>query len=207
MRINTGGPNLTAQQVRAIMNPGPAQAFLNDLAESDEFKQATGNSIRREGMRDHELVLRFLAFFITPPEDYQARGFNEFLNRSVRVLNKSAPLEREGYAHRFRRAMTAAADIFGEHAFRNPTSTGQQAPINKASFDAWAIGLDRCTDAELKKLVKRRERLIGAFIGRLGGDEEFEKALLKGSGHKNKVRIRHLVIQELIREVLRDRTH
>jgi uncharacterized protein with ParB-like and HNH nuclease domain len=73
-RINTGGLPLSPQELRHAINPGSATKFLDKLAKSKEFKQATRISkIRQERMDDHEFVLGFVAFLLTPYKDYNVK--------------------------------------------------------------------------------------------------------------------------------------
>ncbi|MDH3228605.1 MAG: DUF262 domain-containing protein [Alphaproteobacteria bacterium] len=94
-RINTGGTTLSNQEIRYALIAGPAREVLRELAESSEFRKATANSIRDEGMADRELVLRFAAFRLTPYRDYEGGDFESFLGAAMRRLNEldAAPPE------------------------------------------------------------------------------------------------------------------
>lgn len=78
-RVNTGGPPLSRQEIRHAMIPGPVRDFLADLAEDSTFGEATDWSVSNERMADREMVLRFLAFRLSPPAEYREQDFDQFL--------------------------------------------------------------------------------------------------------------------------------
>jgi hypothetical protein len=201
-RINTGGLALTAQEIRHAINPGPVRAFLKDLAESDEFLRATSRSVSTDRMDDRECVLRFLAFVLTPPEQYPAQqDFDWFLNDAMKKLNGMAPEQRADLGQRFLRSMRAASTILGNKSFRK-LSRDRRGPINKALFESWSVNLEACSDADLAKLAQRRDGLIDRFIHLLRSRSDFEMALSQGTGDRSKVLLRFREIRGLLRAVL-----
>lgn len=91
-RLNAGGMPLSAQELRHALTPGPARAILEDWSQGDEFRTATANGLRDEAMADRELVLRFVAFRLTPCDSYPGGDFDQFLGDAMRALN-SIPAE------------------------------------------------------------------------------------------------------------------
>lgn len=61
------------QELRHALIPGPARDLLARLAESLFFLYATTRSVSPSRMAERELCLRFLAFWLTPPERYVTR--------------------------------------------------------------------------------------------------------------------------------------
>ncbi|MDH5557223.1 MAG: hypothetical protein OEZ03_07725 [Alphaproteobacteria bacterium] len=86
-RLNDGGMPLTAQEIRHALTPGRAREILADWAQGKEFRKAIGNGIVDEGMADRELVLRFIAFRLTPLGAYPDGDFEQFLGEAMRALN------------------------------------------------------------------------------------------------------------------------
>ncbi len=105
-RINTGGLPLSSQEIRHALNQGPATTLLKRLSESEEFVHATSGGIRDRRMTDRECALRFLAFVLTPYDQYRSQDLDGFLHRQMRLLNQMSDLEREDLARRFLRAMS-----------------------------------------------------------------------------------------------------
>lgn len=201
-RINTGGAPLNAQEIRHALHRGPARAFLKQLAEDEAFRTATGGSISSIRMQDRECVLRFLAFFMDPWEHYQTSNLDAFLRRAMVKLSNGAAGERETLRAEFRKAMTAAHRIFGELAFRRLGRDGRRQPINRALFETWSVELARRSETEIVALAERRGELTAAFVHRLNNDREFERAILLGTGRRNRVKKRFGTVRDLIAESL-----
>ncbi len=201
-RINTGGLPLSSQEIRHALNQGPATLLLKQLVQAPEFVKATSGGIRDRRMTDRECALRFLAFVLSPYEDYKSQDLDGFLHRQMRLLNGMSGPEHEDLARRFRRAMRAAYEIFGTDAFRKRyRSSDPRKPINKALFEAWSVNLDGLEDTELQLLTQRRDRVKDKFI-ELMGDRQYDTAVTQGTGDVNKVRLRFGATENLIREVL-----
>lgn len=86
-RLNNGAMPLSAQELRHALTPGPARAILEDWSQGDEFRTVTANGLRDEAMADRELVLRFVAFRLTPYGAYPGGDFDQFLGDAMRALN------------------------------------------------------------------------------------------------------------------------
>lgn len=201
-RINTGGLSLTAQEIRHAINPGTSRAFLKELAESKEFKQATDGAISSDRMEDREYVLRFVAFILTPAEAYTSIYFDAFLTKAMQSVNRMTAEERNHLAQRFRRAMASATRILGNRAFRKISWTGRRGRVNKALFEAWAVNLDACSDREIAVLTQRSDTLIGEFVQTLHNVANFHGSISQGTGDHNKVKLRFKTIHEIIRRTL-----
>lgn len=202
-RINTGGMPLSAQEIRHVLNQGPATKFLAQLAESEEFKRATDHSIRDDRMGDRECVLRCLAFLLTPFEEYTGKtDFDGFLNDAMATLNGLSPLRRRKLGQQFLRGMSIAHELFGPDAFRKRYSSySRRWPINKALLESWNVNLTHLSDAEVAILVERRELLQKRFV-KLMQQRAFDNAVSQGTGDVRKVQIRFSSIKQLIQEVL-----
>ena len=117
-RINTGGMPLNGQEIRHALNPDPIREYFKTLARSTQFVYATNGSIKPNRMADRECVLRFLAFHMEPWERYAADSLDSHLENTMKAINAMEPDRREALAADFRKAMAAAARIFGDDAFR-----------------------------------------------------------------------------------------
>ena len=104
-RINTGGMQMSPQEIRHAMNEGPALDFLKSLAESPEFLKATNNSVLAERMADRECVLRFCAFATTDINKYSSKDLDPFLNDKMGEINRMSEAERTKLSKQFKRAM------------------------------------------------------------------------------------------------------
>lgn len=200
-RINTGGMMLNGQEIRHALNPGPVREFLKNLAETEEFLNATDRSISKERMADRDCVLRFLAFYLGHWEEYADNDVDGYLDAAMKRLNMMAEKEREDVALVFRKAMQSAADIFGEQAFRKaPLPNGRRVPINKALFGAWSVGLARRSQDNIDRLVRNRAKVEEKFTSLLKDDKEFETAISYATGTPKRVQKQFQAIDKLIEE-------
>ena len=196
-RVNTGGLVLTAQEIRHALNQGAAVSFLNDLANSPEFLEATTHSISPQRMADREFVLRFLGFTMTSYEDYKVADMDAFLSAQMARLN-SEKARLKALRRQFVRAMKTAAAIFGKHAFRKRLYMDQpRSPINKALFEAWSVSLGQLSDSEALALTEQRDAVIQQSIA-LMRDDEFVRAISQGTADTAKVRKRFTAVESVI---------
>ena len=201
-RINTGGMALTGQELRHAIIPGPARKILSDWAGSNEFKRATANSIRDNRMEDRELVLRFIAFWITPYSEFRDKDLDSFLANSMKRLNVLPQEEVDEIMRQFSRAMVAAYDLFQDDAFRKRYSIdAHRSLVNKALFEALSINLAKLTDEQISRLVGNGDALKTEFIA-LCNDREFDSAISQGTSGPRKVDVRFTRIAELLKKVI-----
>ena len=62
-RVNTGGKPLNNQEIRNCLASDKTRKLINELANMEEFKIATGGSVRTTRMQAQEIVLRFISFY------------------------------------------------------------------------------------------------------------------------------------------------
>ncbi|MDO0925314.1 DUF262 domain-containing protein [Streptomyces sp. TG1A-8] len=199
-RINTGGEPLTRQEIRHALISGRARTLLAELAETEEFRRATGHSVVGDRMADREMVLRFLAFRMTSPHAYKPGDFDAFLAEAMHQVNRLDSAEENRLRTEFLTAMLAAEEIFGHHAFRKYRRNQQRkSPINKALFEAVAVNLASLGDDDREAL--RQTDVLDAFA-ELMEDVEFERAISVGTGDARKVRKRFDAVKELLETAL-----
>lgn len=202
-RINTGGLPLSAQEIRHALNQGPATQLLSELAKSDEFKRATGNSIRPDRMADREVVLRFIAFTIRPYTRYTTKDFDGFLNDTMISVNELSGEGLNEIRVKFFRAMNAAYSIFGDDAFRKRYDvTQRKLPFNKALFETWSVNLGRLDDKSIQTLIERKELVKNKFV-ELMNTRPFDLSVTQSTGDIKQVMVRFSSIEQLLAEVLR----
>lgn len=217
-RINTKGEKLSDQEVRSSLNVGFATGFLNDLAETTEFVNATNKSINPARMKDIEFVLRFCAFYFV--EDYSQvniKTMDTFLTNTMVRLNGEngrTPLI-EKLEKDFSKSMVYSRKIFGSYAFRKRKVTKGANSINKALFDTWSVCLAKLEESQLELLVERKDLLWKQFERLLSGnlilasweqegnkDKDFEFSISQSTSKNDMVRYRYVSITNLIQKVL-----
>ena len=205
-RINTGGVSLSSQEIRHAINNGNSTKFLEKLAKSQEFIEATANVIKDKRMAAREIILRFLAFKITPYIQFQYNkdvpNFDVFLNNVMKKMNGMTDNELKPLESDFLKAMVAAIDIFGNDAFRKRSSIeASRSTFNRALFEAWSVNLSSLNNNQIEMLKYRKNMVMDKFIT-LNNDPSFINSITGGTSSPWRVKYRFEKIEELINEVL-----
>jgi hypothetical protein len=200
-RINTGGLVLTAQEIRHALFQGKSTVLLKKLASSEEFKEATTNSIRSRRMEDRESVLRFLAFHMNSYKKYKNPDFHDFLSTSMEQINNLSTQEIRELEESFLAAMRKAKAIFGRYAFRRMYARdGKRYPISKPIFEIWTTPL---VDYPLESLIKYKDDITEEWIKIMNKDDYFNKSITQGTSSVKKVHKRFCTIEELLARVVK----
>ncbi len=195
-RVNSGVP-LTRQQMRNSLYMGPATAFLKEEASTDLFKQATGNSLRADTMRDREFVNRFCAFHLLELDGYKGE-MDDFLAAALTRMNALPQEDLDSLSGEFRNTLKNNLFVFKEHAFRKHEPVQQRRSIVNASlWDVMSTGLARISEMQVRE---RAEELRQQFYA-LMSDEDFLDAITYGPNTAKKVRYRFDVMRRTLAEV------
>lgn len=199
-RINTGGTPLTAQEIRHCMSGPQSRHLLKALAESDEFRSATGGRLTGHiRMADRELVLRALTFIVQPNIDsaFEAGSLEGLLNRTSTLLDEAmGPADIERLDAKFRHAMTMARALFGRMAFRKwPAHTPYTYPLNRALFEVWGSCLSEISEDHL---LTNKSRIVSSFRDLCATDDFFVSSISSATGDPKKLLYRFGKIRELL---------
>lgn len=162
-RINTGGLELTPQEIRHALYQGKATKICKALAERSEFQKATAYSLRSDRMQDQEFVLRFVAVCYYGVEKYEGVPDN-YLNGAMEFLNAKDSVDEKELIQAFVRVMIAAEKMMGRYAFRKLAEDGMRRPINKAIYEAWCRNLFLLNEDEIQILILHKEDLFDKFM-------------------------------------------
>lgn len=199
-RINTGGLELTPQEIRHALYQGKATELCKKFAKLLEFKVATTYSIRDDRMMDQEFVLRFVAVCYYGIDKYEGIPDN-YLNGAMEYLNSTDCADESDIEKHFKRVMIASTQIMGKYAFRKLGEDGFRRPINKAIYEAWCRSLFFLDDEKLSALERRRDKVYNCFL-ELCSDSGFLQAI-KASDKKS-FSMRFTYISNMLEEVLHD---
>lgn len=197
-RVN-GGEKLTRQQMRNAIYNGPATVLLREEAESELFRDATGNSLRPGNMQDRELVNRFCSFDLLPLEDYRG-DMDQWLAASLVRLNGADAEARDAVRARLRRGLRNNLVTFGQHAFRKLPKDGsnRRSLINASLFDVMSTGLARYDEG----LVRSRKTALVEGLRQRLEDHSFQRAITYGPNTPKEVRTRFQIGHGMLKEVL-----
>lgn len=144
-RVNRGGTPLNNQEMRNALYQGAATKLLNQLADSPEFKDATGHSISALHMKDKYIILRALSFYLWRQNLLTKKSgeavvyrsdIEEFLGYAMEYLNWVEEAVRRELVELFLRVMRACYRNLGEDAFRIPTDSGRRRPVSMTLFES-----------------------------------------------------------------------
>ncbi|MNX63011.1 hypothetical protein D3C86_939980 [compost metagenome] len=197
-RINTGGLNLSDQEIRHAMHQDVA-SFLKKLAESKEFIDATRGKVSAERMLDRDFINRFLAFYLFSYDtDYTYdEDLDSFMNRTLNRLGELEPDELNEIEAKFKEAMKLAKNIFEESAF---AKTKEYKRINKALFEVLSVSFAKLTDKQREILLSKKKKFKTLFYDSIKNN--FADSLSSNTGGKSNVSLRHKETNRVINEVL-----
>lgn len=200
-RINTGGLVLTPQEIRHAMNQGIPADFVEELAATDSFKDATCHRIKSERMEDCDFVTRFVSFYLLPYQSYTP-DMDSFMHKGMKAIGKISKEERGKILDAFDKAMKVAIKIFGDDAFRKREYVeDRRRPINKPLFEVLSVLFSKLTDEERSSLVKNKDLFKDKFM-RLNRERSFVYAISSGTSQRESVKRRFESINEIINETL-----
>lgn len=205
-RINTGGLVLTNAEIRNAIYRGRVASLLKELSMTEEFVDATRNSISPKRMLDREFVNRFLAFFVLGIDKYKG-NLESYLNDVLDFLDNDSEENYKMYRLSFLKSMKICKEIFDRNAFRKITINEDKKPvysvINKPLFDCVSVCIASLKDWEQQRLVERKSIFLEKYIG-LVLSEEFRDIISNGTATIENVKKRHMRMREIISEVIND---
>ncbi len=210
-RVNTGGKPLNNQEIRNCLAEKKTRELINILANSEEFKKATDNSVRTTRMQAQELVLRFIAFYHFYEKgsaSWEYRGnMTEYLDQSIVLLNSGNSLNQEIVIHDFINSMKNCYHLFGEFAFRkclpeHLKKGARRQLINKSLFTTWSVLLSKI-DHNLIKSNFKRKKLIHPLANELKLDEDYYDAISYRTNDRAPLSLAFQTTQKLIEENLK----
>ncbi|WP_251439254.1 DUF262 domain-containing protein [Microbacterium sp. USTB-Y] len=167
-RLNAGGTQLTAHEIRVALSAGPIIELLEKLNSNDAWRNLYGGRSAR--LRDQELTLRILALF--ERSDEYARPLKTFLNKyasDVRQLSPSIIAASQFFAD----AASALLPL-GPEVLRTQGAT----QINVARTEAIFVGVMRAIAADALTAD------LSTAIAVLDGDPEFVTATTRSTADK-----------------------
>lgn len=195
-RLNTGGLELTAQEIRNAVYQGIPADTMKNFAKLKEFRQATGWRIPTNRMQDRDFVSRFIAFYLIDYTKYQP-GLDDFINSTMEILEKADIRKLEAD---FIKALNLSMKIFREDAFRKRTGkSDRRRPINKAYFEVITVSFSKLSSIEEEQLLQNKRLLCENLITLMRNDR-YSNALSGGTGTKDSVNIRFSWFQQVLQK-------
>jgi hypothetical protein len=224
-RLNQGGLELTAQELRNALHQGIPATLIADLVrgkdeqyKSDDEKETITKNATEEGelfvkvttgripvkrMEDRDFAARFVAFYLTDYNGYTP-DMDTFMSKGMKKIYDLSEEEIARLKYDYKKALNTAYEIFGNDAFRKRFNReDHRMPINKALFDSLSVSFSRLSEAQCQYLIDRKETFQNKLIA-LHNDRKFLRALTQGTALKANVIQRFTDIHKIIHETLGD---
>ncbi|WP_187307524.1 DUF262 domain-containing protein [Serratia ureilytica] len=186
-RINTGGLTLSPQEIRNALYSGKARDILKSMVETKEFLDITEGKIQSERMGDHEIALRFAAFYSNGYKNYSGNNLDAFLMKTMDELQGLTKKDETALIKAFKKGLINAHKIFGPFAFRKYSGDTRRSPINKSIFEVQVTLCANLTAKQVNSLSKSREKILTNLQNSLIEDKTFFNAVTQGTGLKERV--------------------
>ncbi len=180
-RVNRGGVNLNKQEMRHALYQGKATKLIEDLAESPDFKSATGGGVKSNRMRDRYLVLRFVAFYLLTTNQllniqYKS-DVDSFLASVMKFLNTRADDALIEHAKSVcLLGMKNVYQVLGNDAFRfTPKNGGNRRPVNMGLFEMIVFAF--CYVEPSKLAFEEAQELVEEYKVKVDEDELFSGSI------------------------------
>lgn len=177
LRINTGSVQLSPQELRQALHPGPFSRFIGDAsAESNELKLALSLKAPDFRMRDAEVLLRYIAYrnFI---KIYNG-NLKHFLDEATRRLTIGWNDREEKVKDDFKEmeeAFKFTREAFGSQNYLRKWNGGDfESKKNRAVFD---IMLHYFSHSKIRDALRNRIPDIKPSFVSLCADDKFRNSL------------------------------
>lgn len=202
-RVNTGGMQLTPQEIRHALNQGKATELLQRIATDPVFCRITNGVVETLRMSDRELILRVLAFMHLGVDKYSAfSGLDAFMLHAMAEFNKQDIDCLQKLKDDFLDSLQKVSHIFGRYAFRKfYAHGGRRSPFNKALFEVWTTAV---RDYPLEVLLAKKQKIMDDFIDLVNNSADFSRSISSSTGGNAAVSTRFNKIRNLLAEACND---
>lgn len=176
-RLNSGGTQLTAHEIRVALYAGQLIDFIAGLNKVQAWRSLYGAPSPR--LRDQELILRVLGLYVTPGK--YRRPLKRFLNEFAGANRDCADLNVNALKAVFTKACESLLAGPGSNAFRH---TSRQ--VNVALTEAVMVGLIRRLDTGAEPSGSGIIKALNA----LNADPAFVEAITQATADEDRVKTR-----------------
>ncbi|MDE0269009.1 MAG: DUF262 domain-containing protein [Acidimicrobiaceae bacterium] len=181
-RLNTGGTQLTPQEIRNCVHHGPLNDMLIECNKFGPWRKIFGHQNPDKRQRDVELILRFLA--LTKNHDDYKSPMKGFLNNFMMQYGTKDSDYMDELACMFKKTASAVLDNLGEKPFHI------RAGLNAAVFDSVFVAISRIKKEDYEDIQDKYEKLTSS--------EEFMKCVTASTTDENTVAKRLLLAFETL---------
>lgn len=199
-RLNTGGLVLNPQEIRHALNENVSSKATNLLEslcmENELFKKIV--NVQDQRMQDHEVILRFAAFYFKSFEIYKPT-MKDFLDDSMELLNEMREDELTDLKKIFNTSLEVCFELLGEHVFSKSIVDGRYAnKTNRCLFEIWTVSISKLSGKQINSLINKKENLLIGFKNLLK-DRIFDKSISTTTTSTEAVRTRFSMLNNLLK--------
>jgi hypothetical protein len=176
-RLNSGGTQLTAHEIRVALFAGPLIDFIAGLNQTESWRSLYGPPSPR--LRDQELIMRIVALFVSPGK--YRRPLKRYLNEFAGENRDCAGLDTQALKDAFEAACRCIADGPGEDAFRFASRQ-----VNVALTEAVMVGALRRIESGSIPSGSDVSKAIASLLKEPG----FVEAITRATADEERVRSR-----------------
>jgi hypothetical protein len=201
LRINSGSVQLSPQELRQALRPGPFTARLNSYAEdAEQLRRVLKIDEPDFRMRDNEIILRYLAF--RDRWGTYSGNLKQFLDDTTDIYNTEWSIHESNVEEHFKnldQALTTGIEIFGDNAFKKWNGKSYERRLNRAVFDFlayyWSVPEFAAASVEKKPEIE-------AAFKDLCEQREFSEAISTTTKSLNSVILRFDMWRDKLAEIL-----
>jgi uncharacterized protein with ParB-like and HNH nuclease domain len=134
-RLNTGGVQLSQQEVRNCIYHGEIINFLNELNQYQQWRDILAKQEEDKRMLDKEMILRFLALY----ENYDnyKSPMKDFISTFMSKYKNISAADKSKFKNIFTKTMDILKENIGENSFRSQSISAK----NIAIFDSVCVAV------------------------------------------------------------------
>lgn len=185
-RLNTGGIQLEAQEIRNALFGGPLNSLIEKLSRNEfmvrQMKTEEGSQGFKK-MKDHEYVLRF--FTLRDLGQDAASSPAESMDRYMRQNRFADRDQLKDLEDDFETMVSRSEASLGELAFRRWSVDTREwrDQQNVAVFDAQAIALMKLSERDFQTLLNAKDKIQSALV-KAFEDPEFNSSISGATASK-----------------------
>lgn len=198
-RLNTGGIELTSQEIRNAVFNGPVIDMVSEMSKETSFIKATDYRVPSRRHVDMDFISRFIAFYWLGYEGYEP-DLDSYINKSMIDIRDNWSEEKNRKMRKdFVSAMDFAYEIFGNRAFRKQQNRDEyRRPLNKAYFEVIASSFARLSKEEKESLRTNKELFIDNLHTAMRESITYRNSFSGGTGTKDSVKWRFQSFNQIL---------
>ena len=200
-RVNTGGVPLNPQEIRNIMAKSEVRILLKEMANSNEFAEATNLKVKDTRMGAQELCLRYLSILLN--YDWENKelknyfGLLKTMDSTILELNRMTDEQRDKILQDFKLVLNQCKVILKELSFCKLDNN----KINKSLFTSWVVALN-ILKIDNGSIEEKAELIRNRYVEVLRNGSEFYDAITSSTGTKKHVCIALETIRNILEECI-----